>query len=55
MPDVALVDVNLSTLGEVKVFGPSVAVVADEFYIYSTGPIFATVVDVLISNVPQDN
>ena len=32
MPDVALVDVDLSTLGEVEVFGPSVAVVADEFY-----------------------
>ncbi|MEW8687261.1 MAG: hypothetical protein AB2556_15730, partial [Candidatus Thiodiazotropha sp.] len=36
LPDVTPVDVNLSTLGEVEVFGSSVAVVADEFYICST-------------------
>ena len=59
MPDVALVDVDLSTLGEVEVFGPSVAVVADEFYYASdsvaTSLVLATVVDVLTSNVPQDD
>ncbi|MEW8689130.1 MAG: hypothetical protein AB2556_25190, partial [Candidatus Thiodiazotropha sp.] len=35
LPDVALVDVDLSTLGEVEVLGPNVAVVADEFYFTS--------------------
>ena len=59
MPDVALVDVDLSTLGEVEVFGPGVAVVADEFYgsmaAIPTSSIFATVLDTLASDVPQDD
>ena len=59
MPDVALVDVDLSTLGEVEVFGPSVAVVADEFYgsmaAIPTSTIFAIVEDDLTNNVPQDD
>ncbi len=50
---------DLSILGEVEVFRPGVAVVDDEFYwsIYmnSTSFIFTTVVDVLASNVPQDD
>ena len=32
LPDVALVDVDLSTLGEVEVFRPGVAVVDYELY-----------------------
>ena len=58
-PDVALVDVNLLGLGEVEVFGPGVAVVVDEFYgsmaAIPTSTIFATVEDVITSNVPQDD
>ena len=58
-PDVALVDVNLSGLGEVEVFGPGVAVVVDELYgpmaTIPTSTIFATVENVLNSNVPQDD
>ena len=54
VPDVALVDVDLSGLWEVEVFGPSVAVVADGFY----GPVsavFTAVEDVFTSDVPQDD
>ena len=58
-PDVALVDVNLSGLREVEVFGPGAAVVVDEFYgsmaASPTSTLFATVEDVLTSNVPQDD
>ena len=50
---------DLSTLGEVEVFGPSVAVVADEFYYASDSVaaslVLAAVVDVLTSNVPEDD
>ena len=56
LPDVALVDVNLSTLGEVEVSWPSVAVVADEFHrLPSAVPISAAVEYVFSSNVPQDD
>ena len=59
MADAALIDVDLSTLGEVEVFGPSVDVVADEFYgsmaAISTSTIFPTVENVLASDVPQDD
>ena len=56
VPDITLVDVDLSGLREVEIFGPGVAFVADEFYYASdsvaTSPIFSTVEDVFTSNVP---
>ena len=59
VPDVALVDVDLSGLREVKAFWPSVAVVSDAIYYASdsvaTNPIFAAVEDVLASDVPEDD
>ncbi len=56
LPDVALVDVDLPGLREVEVFGPGMAVVADELYrVPSTRPVFAGVADVLAGYVPQDN
>ena len=55
VPDITLVDVNLSTLREVKIFGPGVAIVADEFYGSMPRPIFAAVEDVFTSNVPQND
>ena len=59
MPDITLVDVDLSGLREVEIFGPGVAVVAYKFYdsmaAIPTSTIFATVEDVFTSNVPQDD
>ena len=52
-PDITLIDVDLSGLREVEIFGPGMAVVVDEFY----GPVsavFTAVEDVFTSNVPQD-
>ena len=56
VPDITLVDVDLSGLQEVEIFGPGVAVVVYKFYdsIFSR-PIFAAVEDVFTSNVPQDD
>ena len=59
MPDITLIDVELSGLREVEIFGPGMAVVVDESYYASdsvaTSLVLATVVDVLTSNVPQDD
>ena len=59
LPDVALVDVDLSGLWEVEAFWPSVAIVADEFYYASDSVaaslVLAAVVDVLACHVPEDN
>ena len=56
VPDITLVDVDLSGLQEVEIFGTGMAVVADEFYYASdsvaTSPIFAAVEDVFTNNVP---
>ena len=56
MPDITLIDVDLSGLREVEVFGPGMAVVVDEFYgsIFSR-LIFTAVEDVFTSNIPQDD
>ena len=53
VPDITLIDVGLSGLREVEIFGPGVAVVAYKFNdsIFSQ-PIFAAVEDVFTSNVP---
>ena len=56
MPDITLIDVDVSGLWEVEIFGPGMAVVVDEFYgsIFSR-PIFTAVEDVFTSNIPQDD
>ncbi len=59
LPDVAIIEVDLSALGEVQVFRPGMAVVDDEFCFATNGSlsslIFDTVVDILASDVPQDD
>ena len=55
MPDITLIDVDLPGLREVEIFGPGIAVVADELYGSMPRPIFAAVEDVFTSNVPQDD
>lgn len=55
LPDVSLADVNFFGLGEVKVLGPGVVIVDDELYLFMPAQVFAAVVDVLASDVPQDN
>jgi len=56
LPHVALVNVDLPALWEVEVLWSGVAVVADELYftirLGAASLIFATVADVLASNVP---
>ena len=52
IPDITLVNVHLSTLGEVEVFGPGMAVVDDELYWFpTTSPKLAAVVDVFTSDI----
>ena len=55
VPDITLIDVDLSGLREVEIFGPGMAVVAYKFYGSMARPIFAAVEDVFTSNVPQDD
>ena len=47
VPDITLIDVDLSGLREVEIFGPGVAVVADELYGSMPRPIFTAVEDAM--------
>ena len=56
LPNIALEEVDFPALGEVAVFWPSVAFVADKFDRFpSAVPIFAAVVDVPAGDVPQND